>query len=140
MVHDEKRYVQAEEIAGMLHIPRHFASKILKNLSKQGVLISVKGPAGGFALNDKSLSISIYDIVALTDGIQGFSNCVLLFSECNNSNPCPMHCQMAVVKNQLQNTLTCTTIGDLLHEDKKNFLKSITGKEETDLIKLTSTT
>jgi DNA-binding IscR family transcriptional regulator len=35
IMQDEKRYVQVEEIAGQLAVPRHFMGKILKNLVKE---------------------------------------------------------------------------------------------------------
>ena len=133
LMQDEKRYVQVEEIAGKLTVPRHFMGKILKKLAQRGLLVSAKGPAGGFKLNNEALTTSLIQVVDITDGLAAFKSCVLSVKECNSLNPCPMHHQMVAVKTQLQDFLSNTTIGDLLTDNKTDFIKSIsTGLNSTD--------
>ncbi|HET7896419.1 MAG TPA: Rrf2 family transcriptional regulator, partial [Flavisolibacter sp.] len=38
--------VQLDEMAESLGVPRHFMGKIMKQLVKQGILSSLKGPTG----------------------------------------------------------------------------------------------
>src|SRR6516164_3759971 len=45
------RFVQVEEIASSLAVPKHFMGKILKRLVKEQILTSAKGPNGGFRVN-----------------------------------------------------------------------------------------
>lgn len=123
--HENKQVIQSEEIAGILHIPRHFASKILKNLVKHDFIASVKGPSGGFAVNSKTLEITLMNIYAITDDVQTFSNCALRFNECNNENPCPLHNQMLIIRDELKQLLTSNTIRGLLKDERKDILKSI---------------
>ena len=127
-IQNEKRYVQIEEIAEIIGVPRHFMGKIMKRLAKEGLLISKKGPSGGFTINEESLSFPLIKLVNITDGLAAFKTCVLLLKECNSLNPCPMHDQMANVKLQLQNILNKTTIEDLL-TNKHNLIKSISKRE-----------
>ena len=125
LVQDTKPYIQAEEIAAKLNVPRHFISKILKKLVKAGVLSSSKGKTGGFSTNDetkKNLLIRLYEI---TDGLASFNTCSLRLSECDSLNPCPMHHQIESIKHQLVNMLSSTSIADLLQDDKEAFIKSI---------------
>ncbi|HEV7333009.1 MAG TPA: Rrf2 family transcriptional regulator [Flavisolibacter sp.] len=126
MVDDTRPFVQAEEIAEKLAVPRHFMGKILKKLAKAGVLSSSKGKTGGFALTPETESIQLIEIFNLTDGPDTFQNCSLRMQACHHSNPCPLHGQMEVVKEQLRHLLSNTTIGDLLKGDKADFLESIT--------------
>ena len=125
LMQDEKKYVQAEEIASRLAVPRHFMSKILKKLVKTNVLSSIKGPSGGFTINQHTLKIPLIEIVDLTDGLLAFKNCVLKLNECNAENPCPLHYQVEGVKTKLKSILSETTIGDLLKDNKIEFIKSI---------------
>src|SRR5580765_6800553 len=55
----ESRYVQVEEIASNLAVPKHFMGKILKRLAKEQILHSAKGPSGGFRMNKSTASVSL---------------------------------------------------------------------------------
>ena len=125
VMQDEKKYVHVEEIASSLMVPRHFMGKILKRLVKEKLIASSKGPSGGFTVNDSTLDLPLIRLVDITDGLQGFGNCVLRVKACNEANPCPLHYQVEGVKHKLKSMLYETTIGDLLKEDKKDFINSI---------------
>ncbi|MBD0350365.1 MAG: Rrf2 family transcriptional regulator [Flavisolibacter sp.] len=122
---DEHRKVQVEEIATQLSVPRHFMGKILKKLVKENLLLSSKGPYGGFSLHPQALSVPLVSVVEITDGLSTFHQCVLRLKGCNPQEPCPLHNQMDSVKAGLLGVLETTTIQDLLQSDKKGFIKSI---------------
>jgi Rrf2 family transcriptional regulator, iron-sulfur cluster assembly transcription factor len=135
VMQDEKRYVQVEEIAAQLAVPRHFMGKILKKLVKENVLISAKGPAGGFTINEGTLQLPLVRLMDITDGLGLFATCVLRLKECNALNPCPMHCQMEAVNLKLKSILSNTTVGDLLQNDKPGFIKSLSTLAEERICK-----
>ena len=64
----EKEKVGIKKIAGDLNIPTPFLGKILQNMVRMKVLVSTKGPNGGFALGRKAKDISLYQIVCIVDG------------------------------------------------------------------------
>jgi Rrf2 family protein len=125
LMQEEKRKVQAEEIASKLSVPRHFLGKIMQQLVKAGLLQSTKGPYGGFYLAQHTLSTPLIKLVEITDGIEQFNLCVLQLRECNRINPCPLHNEMDIIKTKLKQVLTETTFEDLLSEDKKIFIDSL---------------
>lgn len=135
LLQNEGRNIHVDEIAEKLSVPRHFMGKILKNLVKHGILHSIKGPNGGFSVQEQTLSIPLLKIVELTDGLSLFNVCVLRLHVCSADNPCPMHKQIEQSKASLKATLINTTIGDLLIEDKEDFIKSITTGVETQALK-----
>ena len=124
-VHENKKYIQLQEIAEQLEVPRHFLGKVMKRLSKNGVIDSTKGHAGGYALNENTLLIPIMQIVILIEGEHLFNSCVIGFKKCNEQNPCPLHHQVVATKNQMMKTFNETKIGDLLKEDKQAFIRSL---------------
>jgi len=132
---DEKRYVQVEEVASKLAVPRHFMGKIMKKLAKEKILVSTKGPSGGFILNAHTLKMNLLGVIEIIDGVQIFDDCALRAKECNSMSPCPMHFQLEPIKHSLKSILTSTTIGDLLEEDKTEFIKSISTALGTNSIK-----
>ena len=130
LMQKEKRYVQVEEIATGLAVPRHFMGKVLKKLVKEKILLSVKGPSGGFTVHEDTLNVSLIRVINITDGLGSFKTCVLRVKECNRENPCPMHGQVEAVRLKLNKIMTETRIGELLSDNKADFLKSISNAEE----------
>jgi Rrf2 family protein len=132
VMQNEKHYVQVEEIAARLAVPRHFVGKILKKLVKENVLASAKGRTGGFTLNEDTLQLPLIRLIDITDSVGIFSTCVLCLKECNASNPCPMHHQMEDVNARLKKILSGTTIGDLIGDNKPDFIQSLSTVSEAD--------
>ena len=125
MAGENKTMVQLDEIAREMTIPRHFLGKVMKNLVKGGVLSSLKGPYGGFCINEMTMETSLLQLVDMTGEPEEFSSCVLRLRKCNAKNPCPMHLQIESLREQWQILLTSTTIGDLVRKDMPDFIKSI---------------
>jgi Rrf2 family protein len=94
-----------KKISSDLMIPTPFLGKILQNLVKQKILVSTKGPHGGFGLGRKISEISLYDIVRIVDGDDFFRNCLIGMQACatheNNEKPCPVHARFGPIRAQL---------------------------------------
>jgi len=122
---ERKQFVQVEEIAEALSVPRFFMGKILKKLAKENILSSVKGPSGGFTINTNTLDITLLHLVKLTDGSLSLDHCVMRLRECNSKRPCPLHEQMEGWRLSLKLMLSNTTIKHLLRTDVNQFVKSL---------------
>jgi Rrf2 family iron-sulfur cluster assembly transcriptional regulator len=124
-MHDEQRKVQIDEIAGKLSVPKHFLGKIMQQTVKAGLLRSTKGPYGGFYLASETLATSLIKLVEITDGMDQFRICVLKLKYCDRTNPCPLHGEMEELKNKFLNIFESITIGELLKDNKSDFIKSL---------------
>ena len=122
---EEKDKIQLDEIAEKLTVPRYFLAKIMNKLAKEGVLDSDKGHKGGFSINDKTPTTSLFKLVKITGDSDIFDSCALRLRKCNANNPCPLHHEIAILRNQWQKLLVETTVNDLLKKDQPDFLKSI---------------
>lgn len=122
---DANQKVQLAEIARQLAVPRYFLAKIMKQVVKDGILTSTKGPYGGFSINDQTLQVPLVKLIELTDGLEQFNSCVLKLRKCNAGNPCPLHIQMDIHKKNLYNLFSTTTISDLLKKDNPWLIKNI---------------
>jgi len=88
----ENKYIKAQDVASKLHIPRHFLGKVLTDLVKKRLVMSIKGPSGGFALAANSANISIYRILTKLGGLEKLEDsCVMGLSECTEESPCALH-------------------------------------------------
>jgi Rrf2 family protein len=125
MIRENKGRVQLDEIAEELTVPRFFLGKVMKKLVKEGVLSSMKGPYGGFCINEKTMETPLFKLMEITGEVEEFGTCVLRLRKCNALNPCPMHKQIESLRSQWQTLLVETSIGDLLRKDQPDFIRSI---------------
>jgi len=110
----EGRRIKIGSIAAHSGTPEAFTAKVLGKLSKSGLLVSAKGPQGGFELSMHQMqSITLAEIVEAIDGNSIFTGCGLGLKNCNDSNPCPLHHKFLIVRSELKNMLTSTSIYDL---------------------------
>lgn len=108
--HEGKR-VGIKEIAENINSPEYFLGKILQRLSRAGIILSVKGPNGGFYLDANGLNRPIADIVITLEGDEIFTGCGMGLSYCSESNPCPLHNEFKKIRNQITYMLHKSTIG-----------------------------
>jgi len=120
----EKNKVGIKKIAGDLDIPTPFLGKILQNMVRQKVLISTKGPNGGFALGKKAKDISLYNIVCIVDGEDYFKHCLISHETCasvhEKGKHCPVHARFSEIRAQLTAFYKETTIQLILDDMKGN--------------------
>jgi Rrf2 family protein len=105
--------VSLQAIAESQDIPPHFLSKILQTLVRHNVLVSLKGPKGGFALTKNPDAVTLLDIVSVIDGLDMFDRCGIGLRACSDENPCPVHHEYKVIKNRVRQVLSHKTLAEL---------------------------
>lgn len=105
--------IAIRDIAKGIDSPEHFIAKILQEMSRKGLVNSIKGPNGGFYLDKKSLKHSIADIVVHVDGDNVFSGCVLGLDQCSELKPCPMHEKYKPIRKKLNEMMRAAKIGEV---------------------------
>lgn len=86
-----------QAIAESLNIPRAFTGKILQELVRKDIISSLKGPGGGFFINEKNKSVTLMDIILAIDGPETFSSCSMGLNHCSDQKPCPVHYSYQIV-------------------------------------------
>lgn len=104
--------VGIKEIAENINSPEHFLGKILQKLSRQGIILSAKGPNGGFYIDTNGLNRPLADIIIVLEGDDLFTGCGMGLSYCSESNPCPLHNEFKKIRNQITHMLHITCIGE----------------------------
>lgn len=109
-----------EEIADAIDSPRSFTGKILQLLTRNNKIVSsVRGPNGGFFITDKAKKLPVFAILEATGESEVLKKCVMGLKMCSETQPCPMHIQYKVIKNELLNLFTTKTIEQLASEIKE---------------------
>ncbi|MBK7523766.1 MAG: Rrf2 family transcriptional regulator [Saprospiraceae bacterium] len=108
------RKVSLVDVAEKIQSPEAFTSKILQKLVKNNIIISVKGPGGGFQVDLAKLeSIKLKMIVEAFEG-DILQRCSLGLSECSDIQPCPFHHKYKPVKEKLLHIFDNTSLMDLM--------------------------
>jgi Rrf2 family iron-sulfur cluster assembly transcriptional regulator len=115
------------DLAKRIQIPHHFLAKILQQLVYKGLLVSQKGPTGGFALAKAPKAITLYNIVEAIDGVAFTTNCILGFPECSGKNPCAVHDTWGNMREELKSVLLNKNVAQMAKEMKKPEYKAISG-------------
>lgn len=109
-----------KEIADNLEIPSPFLGKILQNLAKHGILLSTKGPKGGFALKRPPQDISLMDIIEVIDGHEMFETCLVRNTTCSDEEPCGIHDKVTSIRKELKQMFENQSIDDLATEFRRD--------------------
>jgi Rrf2 family protein len=104
--------VGIKKIAKGINAPESFVAKILQQLGRSALVSSVKGPNGGFYLDEKQLSYSLAAIVTVIDGDLLFTGCALGLKSCSETKPCPLHFEFKAIREQMKITLQNATVGE----------------------------
>lgn len=114
----------SKKVANLIDIPAPFLAKILQKLSKAKLILSTKGPNGGFYMTNKELSKSLMDIIGCIDGLEFFKSCFVGLPRCSDENPCAIHHVASPCRDILIRELTERTIADFAEDTKigKSFI------------------
>ena len=110
--------VMVKDISKPINVPQAYIAKLLQELVKEKIISSVKGPKGGFYLDETNLTHSIMSIINVIDGEEKLNSCMLSLEKCNEEKPCPLHNVLSSSRNQILKSLRTKTIKDIVKEVK----------------------
>ncbi|TNE70637.1 Rrf2 family transcriptional regulator [bacterium] len=113
---ENKEFVPIRELSDELHISFHFLTKILQQLTAQGLLISLKGPKGGVKLAKDPATITYYDVIRAIDGDEVFTECVLGLPGCGHEAPCPIHEFWSPTRDLLKTTFVSQSLEESAYQ------------------------
>ncbi|AUP78981.1 RrF2 family transcriptional regulator [Flavivirga eckloniae] len=114
----EENKVMAKDISQPINVPQAYIAKLLQELVKKGIVSSVRGPKGGFYLDEINMNHSIMSIVSVIDGEKKLNSCMMSLEKCNEEKPCPLHSILVTSRSQILNSLKNKTIRALVEEVK----------------------
>ncbi len=101
------------EIAQEIEAPYFFTAKIFQRLVKQGFVRSVKGKGGGFFLDPAKKELPLKEIIIAIEGDELFIGCGFGLKHCDENNPCPLHSQYGLIRDEINKLVTGETIQSL---------------------------
>jgi Rrf2 family protein len=111
---DQREWVSSAEIADALGAPANYLGKTLRQLTRQGLLESSRGAAGGFRLARDAADVSMADILACVDDVGHVATCLLGARPCEPGQPCAVHDRWTEMEAMVLAPMAGTSIADLL--------------------------
>lgn len=108
------------EISAAIDSPQSFTAKILQLLTRENkVVSSTRGPNGGFYMSEKSKQLPVLAVLQAVKEDYVLRKCVLGLKQCSEINPCPLHSEYKIIRNNLVNLFEQKSIQHLADETSK---------------------
>jgi Rrf2 family protein len=117
------KVIAARDIATRENIPKKFLELIFFELRRHGLVVSMRGREGGYALAKRAADISIASIVRAVDGpiaplpcasVRFYRRC----EDCQNENECEVRRLMREVRDAAAAILDTTSLADATRINK----------------------
>jgi FeS assembly SUF system regulator len=117
------RTYSVKELAAEAHVPEPTVGKLLKALTKSGLLVSQRGVKGGYTLSRRPEEISVAQIISAIDG-------PIAITDCSSSNPvkcelerlCPVRTNWQRINVAIRDSLDNITLAEMVRPLPNNFV------------------
>ena len=106
--------VMIEEMSREENISRSFLAKIFQRLARAGLVRSIRGTQGGFALARPPADITTLDIIEAIEGRIAFQRCLQAPTECPHVGGCPLCGLFEQAQTQVKEVFSRTTLAGLM--------------------------
>ena len=129
-IHQENGLVSVKDIAKRQNISESYLEQLLGRLRHAQLVLSQRGPGGGYSLKDNPSKVSVSRIIqAVGEGVD-----VTLCSgsgDCNNGDMCLTHNLWASLSREIDRFLVKMTLDKLVHSNQSDVDDLLSGVSES---------
>ena len=107
----------AREIAQTYGMPTELVAKVLQRLAKIGLLASLHGTNGGYALAKHPSEINAFEVIRALDGPLVITSCVTDRRECHQMTRCTVREPLRKVNDAIVKALSDVTVSSLIGDN-----------------------
>lgn len=107
----------AREISESYEIPLELLAKVLQQLAKSKLLVSVQGTRGGYRLGRPPATIPVADVIQAVDGPLTVTACADDDHNCDQYSKCSIRDPLWKIRGRILEALTTVSVADLTVED-----------------------
>ena len=105
----------ARDLAAAAHLPPPTVNKLLKKLSRAGVLVSHRGTNGGYSLARKPEQISVAQVIAALEGPIAVTECgTEIPGQCGLESLCPVRSSWQNINRAIRGALEGLSLSDMI--------------------------
>lgn len=128
-LHADKGPVSLADISERQKISISYLEQLFAKLRRQALVVSVRGPGGGYQLGGDAYSISISSVIDAVDESVDATRCAGQ-GDCNDGEICLTHHLWTDLSTRIHQFLTGITLGDLV---ARRDVRHIAGRQDTQL-------
>ncbi len=113
MTHEKGEIHSAAEIARVTGISLPTVSKLLKLLTRSGLVHSMRGAKGGYCLNGSAERISVAEIIQAIEGPIALTECSFSEDACHHPANCAIRGNWTVINQAIRTALEAVSLADL---------------------------
>ena len=102
-------------IAEKTAVPASYLSKVMQELTRNGILQSKRGVGGGFVLDHSPDELTVLQVINAVDPLRRIHSCPLGLKT-HGENLCPMHARLDSAMRLVEDALRNSTITELMAE------------------------
>lgn len=106
--------LSATEIAAMTHLELTTVQKILKALTKSGLILSYRGVKGGYRLAHDPARTTVAAIIAAMEGPIGMTECSITPGTCTQEAYCQVQSNWRRISRAVEKSLEGITLSDMI--------------------------
>ena len=110
---EPERLHSAQELAALTHVSAPTVSKLLKQLTKGGVVESLRGAHGGYKLARPPTDVTVADVIAAIDGPIGLTECSVHKGDCAVESTCGVRGNWRLINTAIHQALKAVTLADM---------------------------
>ena len=118
----KKEHVSIKSIAERRGVSECYLEQLFAQLRKAGIIKSIRGAYGGYALSRPPNQITVYEIINVLEGAIEISDCIE-DTTCNNIDCCATRLLWVRFKESIDSVLKSTTLQDMV--DDYNTMKKV---------------
>jgi Rrf2 family iron-sulfur cluster assembly transcriptional regulator len=107
-----------DDVSRTERIPKSFLAKIFQDLVKAGLVRSIRGAGGGFALVKDPAQVSVLEIIEAIEGKIVFQRCKQLKPDCDHAGGCALCGLFEQAQDGVKDVLLRTTLVDLIRQQE----------------------
>jgi FeS assembly SUF system regulator len=107
----------ARELSEQANLPLPVVSKILKNLTHEGLLVSQRGAKGGYGLAREARDITVAEIIRALEGPIALTECTLGPGHCDQESSCMTRSPWQLINHAINDALRKVTLADLVQPE-----------------------
>lgn len=104
----------AQQIAADTGVPLPTVAKVMKALTRDGLVVSLRGATGGYGLGRPPTEITVADMIQAVEGPIALTSCVeAAEDDCGIESLCPMHGHWNRVNQAVHAALDSLTLAEM---------------------------
>lgn len=108
----------APELAAQTQLPLPVVSKILKQLTRSGLLVSQRGANGGYSLARSAQEVSVAEIITALEGPIAMTECIEdAPGVCDMEGSCPVSSNWSRINRAIRDALDGITLAEMSHPE-----------------------